>query len=269
MRKLLTATALMTITTFSAIATAAAPTATPSSPFQGFYIGMSIGIEQLRKTDSMNVDISGLPPLAEIYKTEFDYSSTSSLRNTNVLFDFGYNWKIDQNFILGLETRILAPQSYNSTVNNVIPLTFGTSSATVRQSGNNKLEFSPTIDFLLKPGFLFDTNKELYALVGVGLTQEELTSNNSYILTNGTESASLANISQTVKIFAMPLIFGLGYSQYLTSHLAITGEISETLYPSINAPTSYYLSLIPLNFSTTSISSLGAKIGVNYFFKGI
>lgn len=81
------------------------------SPFAGFHAGANISYILASTTNTYDTDIT-ITQDAAAYALASNYSQKSLAATMGGGGSLGYNLQLGSKFILGLETRVLMPQSY-------------------------------------------------------------------------------------------------------------------------------------------------------------
>jgi hypothetical protein len=231
----------------------------------GFYVSAGIGFYSFgAENDTTALGADGVL---------YDY--INQVRNSHQDFagilSAGYDFPITPTFLLAVEARFLPQASTLQT--NSAQTTFDNGLQQIVAQSNTKISLSAnSAELLLKPEFLVDTNSYAYALLGTGYTQEKLVSNVNYDTTNSAGTIPLklseTNLSKTV----FPVIYGLGYMQYMIPQLNVFAEVTDSYYPSMSKQTSFDVGAaapLVIQAASQTVNLLAVTLGLTYHFSGI
>jgi opacity protein-like surface antigen len=272
MHKLISMAVLMGISTLT-MANAITP-----SPFQGFHAGANISYIVGSNTNTYDTYINLAQP-EDSFLVNTSYSQANIATTMGGGASFGYNFQLGSRVILGLETRLLAPQSYQSNTNRnltvilpegIIPLAPTVSSISIDSDATSRLDIGSTLDFLLKTGYLVTPNSMIYGIAGIGLTKTTM-SISTMFSARSLPSINLGDLNTNTSM--RPLIVGAGYEQFLASNVSLNLELNETFYPKVTVNRSFStpdISDFKLSINTIAsikaITTFAANLGINYYF---
>jgi outer membrane immunogenic protein len=222
--------------------------ATAQSAFEGAYGQIGVGYQTVSPSVS-DVRISGAAggitlnnfPLSSSTGTTGDFGGTATL---------GYNFKINDQFLLGIGAEFSPFASSNSNIN----ANYGPDSDGSFYRANTTFKLENSYNIFLSPGLVVDKDKLLYAKVGF-------------------TGANAKGANQNINLTGYSL--GLGYKQVISGGWYGFGELNYASYGKENIKTNYN-SLVNVggtlyNAPTTATAKVGANtfnvlVGVGYRF---